>query len=326
MIALKVLAIVVPCFNEEEVLVGTNSKLTTLLEDLILRERISPNSRVYYVDDGSTDSTWSLIKKFSAEQSSAAGFRLSRNRGHQNALLAGLFHAEGDLLISIDADLQDDLSTIERMLDVHHAGFEIVYGVRDDRTSDSGFKRVTAEGYYRLLSLIGVELVFNHADFRLMSRRTVEALKEFSEVNLFLRGIIPMLGFRSTTVGYSRNERVAGESKYTLRKMLALAWEGVTSMSVVPLRFVTAMGTIIAVLSMLMGLSVLLVRLFTDLAIPGWTSTVLPIYLLGGIQILSIGILGEYLGKIYQEVKRRPRFVIEETVGTGGPKSSSETQ
>lgn len=309
------LSIVVPCYNEELVLAQTNSALLVLLRRLIDSGKVAESSCVYYVDDGSKDGTWPLIELLASQSAHVAGFKLSRNRGHQNALLAGLFSAPGDLLVSIDADLQDDIDAIERMVDENGLGSEIVYGVRDDRTVDSPFKRLTAETFYVLLSRLGVDVVYNHADYRLMTRRAVEALKDYREVNLFLRGIVPLIGFRSTVVAYKRGIRGAGESKYPLTKMLALAWEGVTSMSVVPLRFVTSVGAVVFALTVLLSLFVLAVRLFTDQALPGWASTVLPIYLLGGIQILCVGILGEYIGKIYKEVKARPRFVLERACG-----------
>ena len=308
------LGIVVPCCNEEQVLRETTRRLLTLLDRLISAGLIAHNSRIYYIDDGSRDGTWSLIKFIAHENSQVGGIKLSRNCGHQSALLAGLYSVPGDAIVSIDSDLQDDVDTIEMMVNECINGADIVYGVRDDRTTDTYFKRETAQVFYRMMGLLGVEAIYNHADFRLMTRRAIEALKGYREVNLFLRGIIPLIGFPSAKVTYTRGARVAGDSKYPLRRMLSLAWEGVTSFSVIPLRIVTVLGTVIFALTVLMSLYVIGVRLFTDQAIPGWASTVLPIYLLGGIQIMSIGILGEYLGKVYREIKARPRYTIENRI------------
>jgi glycosyltransferase involved in cell wall biosynthesis len=308
------LGIVVPCYNEEEVLSEANSYLLELLDRLVSEGKVGSDSMIYYVDDGSTDATWLLIESLIQESSRVAGIKLSRNQGHQNALIAGLFTAEGDVLVSIDADLQDDVNTIEKMLDAHYQGAEIVYGVRDDRESDTAFKRLTAQGYYRLIEFLGVEVVYNHADYRLLSRKAINSLKDFREINLFLRGIVPLIGLRSAIVYYKRGERFAGESKYPLKKMLAFALEGITSFSIVPLRIITIVGLLIFSISMLMSLYILLVKLFGDTALPGWASTVLPVYLLGGVQIFFLGIIGEYLGKIYTEVKRRPRYIIEKCI------------
>jgi glycosyltransferase involved in cell wall biosynthesis/putative flippase GtrA len=308
------LGIVVPCYNEEEVLPETAARLAKLLADLIGRRFLAESSRVYFVDDGSRDKTWQLIEALAAENPMLKGIKLSRNRGHQNALLAGLLTAEGEALISIDADLQDDLGAIEKMLLAYAAGYDIVYGVRRSRDTDTAFKRLTARGYYHLIHAMGVDIVFDHADYRLMSRQALEALRGFSEVNLFLRGIIPQLGYRFTLVYYDRAERYAGESKYPLRKMLAFAWQGITSFSATPLRLITGLGFVVSFGSFIVTLWGLWVRFFTDQALPGWASTVLPIYFLGGIQLLCLGIIGEYLAKIYLETKRRPRFVIEKVV------------
>lgn len=307
-----ILSIVVPCYNEETVLPVTTSQLTKLLDDLVRNNLVDSGSHVIFVDDGSRDRTWQIIQEASNESSAIRGIKLSRNRGHQNAVLAGLLDAKGDAVISVDADLQDDLGAIEKMIQAHSQGSDIVFGVRKSRHTDTFFKRFTAEGYYRLLERFGVEVVFNHADYRLMSRRTIEALREFNEVNLFLRGIIPQLGFPSSIVYYDRAERVAGESKYPLNKMLALAWQGITSFSTLPLRMITALGFLISLGSFGITLWALFIRLFSEQAVPGWTSTVVPIYLLGGIQLLCIGIIGEYLAKIYMETKRRPHFFIED--------------
>jgi glycosyltransferase involved in cell wall biosynthesis len=304
-------SIVVPCYNEEDVLSQTNEKLLMLVQNLVLDEKISRDSRIYYIDDGSKDKTWTFIEEYSRNTEYVEGIKLSRNRGHQNALLAGLFTVPGDAVISIDADLQDDTSAIELMIKEYLAGVDIVYGVRDDRENDTYFKRTTAEMYYKVLRRLGVDVINNHADYRLMSRRSIDALKEYKEVNLYVRGLIPLIGFRSSLVFYKRGLRAAGHSKYPLKKMLSLGWEGVTSMSVVPLRFVTITGVVVFALSILLSLLIVGIKFLTMRALPGWASTVLPIYLLGGIQILSIGILGEYLGKVYKEVKSRPRYIIE---------------
>jgi glycosyltransferase involved in cell wall biosynthesis len=305
------LGIVVPCFNEEEVLPETSRRLTSLIIRLADSGKISRDSQVYFVDDGSRDNTWQLVEQLSAESRNVAGIKLSRNRGHQNALLAGLFNAEGDAIVSIDADLQDDVDAIEAMVDQFHFGAEVIYGVRKRRDSDTFFKRATAEGFYKLIAALGAESVYNHADYRLMSRRAIECLKQYDEVNLFLRGIVPLIGFKSEIVYYDRTNRFAGESKYPLRKMLALALDAVTSFSVVPLRLITIGGFVIFAGSMMVSAWALGVRLFTNDTVPGWTSIVLPMYFLGGIQIFCIGMLGEYLGKTYAEVKARPRFFIE---------------
>lgn len=308
------LAIVVPCFNEEDVLPETNRRLLALLTRLEDMQLTSADSTIHYVDDGSRDRTWSLIETLAAEDQRVHGIKLSRNRGHQNALLAGMFSATGDALVSIDADLQDDVNVIEEMVRNYEKGYDIVYGVRQSRSSDAFFKKTTAELYYRILAKMGVDIVYNHADYRLMSRRVVESLKEFAEVNLFLRGIIPLLGFRSTTSYYDRSERFAGESKYPLKKMLKLAIDGITSFSVVPLRMISLLGFLVSLLSILMIGWVLYGKFFTNSAIPGWASSVIPVYFLGGIQLLSIGVLGEYVAKIYLETKRRPRFLIEKVI------------
>jgi glycosyltransferase involved in cell wall biosynthesis len=305
---------VVPCFNEEEVLPETARRLGLLLERLRQAGRIAAGSRIVFVDDGSRDGTWQLIERLSDEDERMGGIKLSRNRGHQNALLAGLFTVEGDVVVSVDADLQDDVDVIEEMLRQHTQGMHVVYGVRNDRSSDGLFKRATALGFYRMIRALGVESVYNHADFRLLSRRAVDALKDFREVNLFLRGIVPLIGFKSSVVYYTRTERLAGVSKYPFRKMFGLAMDAVTSFSVVPLRLISALGFLVFLFSAAMGAWTLSVRLFTERAVPGWTSTLLPIYLLGGLQILCVGILGEYLGKVYQETKRRPRYIIEKVL------------
>ena len=309
------LSIVVPCYNEQEVLHETASRLLDLMNRLQQAGRISDKSEVVFVDDGSRDRTWSLIEELSRSDARVRGVKLSRNRGHQNALVAGLMSARGDSVVSIDADLQDDVEAIGRMVERHLDGADIVYGVRSKRELDTWFKRTTAVAFYELMNWLGAESVNNHADFRLMSRRALEALRGYSEVNLFLRGLVPLLGFRADIVEYERKERFAGTSKYPLRKMLAFALEGITSFSVFPLRIITMIGFAVFAFTVLMTMWILWVRFFSDRAVPGWASTVLPLYFIGGIQILCIGIVGEYLGKIYQEVKRRPRYTIESYVG-----------
>ncbi len=308
------LSIVVPCYNEEAVLEETAKRLDALLKRLQAANKISKHSKIYFVNDGSRDRTWELIESLSKQYEAVHGFKLSRNRGHQNALLGGLFNAQGDALVSIDADLQDDVDAIEAMVDAYHNGHDIVYGVRKERKTDSVFKRTTAESFYKLMHLMGVDIVYNHADFRLMSRRAVEELKQYPEVNLFLRAMVPLIGYPATNIYYNRSERFAGESKYPLRKMLSFAWNGITSFSIVPLRLITMTGFVIFLASMLISLWVIGIKLFTNDAVPGWASTVLPIYFIGGIQVFSIGIVGEYIGKMYLETKRRPRFIIEKKV------------
>jgi len=308
------LNIVVPCNNEEAVLPETARRLLALLGSLRDAGKITPHSGICLVDDGSADRTWELIEGLSRQHSSIAGIKLSRNRGHQNALLAGLLLAPGDIVISMDADLQDDLGAVGEMIDAHLRGADIVYGVRGSRGADSFLKRFPAEAYYRILKLMGVDIVFNHADFRLMSRRAIEALREFREVNLFLRGIVPQLGFTSAVVQYDRAGRFAGESKYPLTRMIALAVHGITSFSATPLRVITVLGLVVSLGTFIVTLWALYAWLFTDRAIPGWTSTVVPMYFLGGIQLLSLGVIGEYLAKIYMESKHRPRYVVESAV------------
>jgi glycosyltransferase involved in cell wall biosynthesis len=306
------LAIIVPCFNEEEVLPTASAALGTLLDDLVRDGVADPLSYVLWVDDGSQDRTWALIAGLSASPRHA-GLKLSGNRGHQNAILAGLLNAVGDVTVTVDADLQDDLDAIGPMLAAFGDGADIVYGVRASRDTDTAFKRLSAEAYYRLLHSLGVDIVFNHADYRLMSRRAVEALREFGETNLFLRGIIPKLGFRTAKVSYDRKVRAAGASKYTLRRMLSLAIEGITSFSTRPLRWISVGGIIVSTVSFIFAVWALLSHIF-GATVPGWASTVIPLYFLGGIQLFSVGVIGEYIGKIYLESKRRPRFIVEESV------------
>lgn len=308
------LAIVVPCYNEEQVLPETARRLSELLQRLADSGKVSDSSRIYFVDDGSRDQTWPLIEQLAQANPLIKGIKLSRNRGHQNALLSGLMNAEGDVVISVDADLQDDLDAIVEMLNAHSQGSDVVYGVRSRRDTDTFFKRFTAQAYYKLLQIMGVDVVFDHADYRLLSRRAIEALQGYEETNLFLRGIIPTLGFKSSKVYYERHERFAGESKYPVHKMLALAIEGITSFSPMPLRLIAAFGIFVTIISAFLGLWAVAVRLFTDSAVPGWASTAVPIYFLGGLQLLGIGVIGEYLAKVYMEVKRRPRYIIEKII------------
>ncbi len=321
-----ILALVVPCYNEEEVIVEATLQFSCLLNKMIASNKISSKSRLVYVDDGSRDNTWKLINHLSQSNALVVGIKLSKNRGHQNAVLAGMMSVTGDAIITIDADLQDDINVIETMVDEYKSGMDIVYGVRADRSSDTAFKRNTAQIYYKMLSLFGVDMIYNHADFRLMSRRTIESLRQYPEVNLYLRGIIPLIGFKSTCVEYTRQERFAGASKYPLGKMLKLAVEGVTSFSVVPLQMITYIGFIVFIASLSILVWVLSVALFTDQSVPGWASTVLPIYFLGGLQLLCLGVIGSYLGKIYIESKSRPRYFIEQTIGVNSSKHTIDTQ
>ena len=307
------LYLVIPCYNEEAVLDEAARRLREKYTALMEAGRISPDSRIVFVDDGSKDKTQEMIRALHADDPVFRGIFLSRNRGHQNALLAGLMTVkeECDAAISLDADLQDDIDAIDAMVEKYHEGYDVVYGVRSSREKDSFFKRTTAEGFYTFMGAMGVETVYNHADFRLMSRRALDALEEFREVNLFLRGMVPLVGFKSTEVTYERGERFAGESKYPLRKMLGLAAEGITSMSVKPIRMIAALG----VLVFLASLGVLIysvIRKILGVTVPGWAFLAVSIWALGGIQLLSIGIIGEYIGKIYLETKRRPRFIISE--------------
>lgn len=306
------LGIIVPCYNESDCLHETVSRLSTLVVGLIQRGILSDQSKIHLIDDGSNDDTWSQITHFAEVSPYVSGIKLSKNHGHQNALLAGLLKAKGDALISIDADLQDDIDAIELMIDAFLQGHQIVYGVRRDRSTDSLFKRSTARIYYKALQLLGVDIVFDHADYRLLGRSALEALRSYREVNLFLRAIIPTLGFKTALVHYDRAPRYAGESKYNFTKMLALAWQGITSFSVIPLRLITVTGILLSLSSFGFSLWVLWVKLYTDAAIPGWASTVLPISFFSGIQLFCMGIIAEYIGKIFLEVKQRPRYIIEE--------------
>ena len=309
----KTLYVVVPCYNEEDVLPETAKQLLAKIENLSGSGKISPDSRIVFVDDGSDDRTWEIISMLHSENRFFQGIKLSRNRGHQNALLAGLFtvSSECDAVISLDADLQDDVNAIDEMIDKFNEGCDVVYGVRDSRETDTFFKKFTAEGFYKIIKCMGADIVFNHADYRLMSRRAIEGLLEFKEVNMFLRGIVPMIGYPSDKVYYKRRERFAGKSKYPLRKMIAFAWEGITSLSTKPIKLITILGLIIFIVSIIM-LVYSLVRYFTGATETGWSSTFVSIWALGGLQLLAIGIIGEYIGKVYLESKERPKFIIEE--------------
>lgn len=308
-----ILYIVIPCYNEEEVLPITAPQFAAQIADMAAKELISPDSRVMFVDDGSRDRTWEIISELSAGNEVFCGIRQSRNRGHQNAVLAGLMEAQPkcDITISIDCDGQDDIHAMEEMVRAYHDGCEVVYGVRSSRQTDTFFKRFTAEGFYRLLNGLGVEVVFNHADYRLISARVLREFADFREVNLFLRGLIPLVGFRSTSVYYERHERLAGESHYPLKKMLALALDGITSLSIKPLRMISALGILFSLFSFALTLWSL-VSYFGGVTVPGWTSTMCIVSFFGGVQMLCLGVMGEYIGKIYLEVKDRPRYIISE--------------
>lgn len=315
-----VLYIVVPCYKEEAVLPETSKRLKVKLLDLIKDEKIDPSSKIMFVNDGSTDKTWDIIQELHNNDEMFSGVNLSRNRGHQNALLAGITTAVNyaDIIISMDADLQDDIGAVDKMVDAYHNGFDVVYGVRSSRKTDTAFKKFTAEGFYKFMKLLGVDIVFNHADYRLMSRRATQGLLEFSEVNLFLRGIVPQIGYPWTTVEYERAERFAGESKYPLKKMLAFAFDGITSFSVTPIRFIFKLGVFVFLASIVALIWSLISKLLGH-TVSGWTSLVFSIWMIGGIQLLSLGIIGEYIGKIYNETKRRPRFIIESIINNGKP-------
>ena len=314
------LYIVVPCYKEQEVLPETSRRLREKMEALMAQGKISRASRVMFVNDGSSDNTWPIIRELHEQMPQMfSGVNLSRNRGHQNALLAGLLTAVNyaDMIISMDADLQDDINAVDAMVDAYHEGYEVVYGVRSKRDTDTFFKRFTAEGFYKVMKALGVDIVFNHADYRLMSRRAVEGLAQFGEVNLFLRGIVPQIGYKWTTVTYERAERFAGESKYPLKKMIAFAADGITSFSVKPIRLVFSTGVVIFAISLVMLLYALISKLAGHTS-AGWTSLMGSIWMLGGIQLLGLGIVGEYIGKIYNETKRRPRFIIESVLNQAG--------
>ncbi len=306
------LYIVVPCYNEQEVLPETSKRLKKKMTDLMEKGIVDSESRIMFVDDGSRDQTWSLISELAKEDAIFAGVKLSRNQGHQNALLAGLMTAKqyADCVISMDADLQDDIDAVDAFLQKFADGNDVVYGVRSSRKTDSAFKRITAQGFYKFMKLLGVDIVYNHADYRLMSKRALDALEEFTEANLFLRGIVPLVGFKWDIVEYERHERFAGKSKYPLKKMLAFAFDGITSFSVRPIRLITGCGFLIFLAS-LISLVVLLIIKLAGQTVLGWTTLMASIWLIGGIQLLSLGVIGEYIGKIYKETKRRPHYIIE---------------
>lgn len=306
-----VLYIVVPCYNEQEALPLTAPMFLGKLNQLADEGKISPNSRVMFVNDGSSDSTWKIISELAESDEHYMGISQSRNRGHQNAVLAGLMEAREkcDITISVDCDGQDDINAMDKMVDEYLNGCEVVYGVRASRESDSVFKRTTAQGFYRFLSAMGAEVVYNHADYRLVSSRVLQELADFKEVNLFLRGMIPLVGFRSTSVEYDRTERLAGESKYPLRKMISLAVDGITSLSVKPLRLIMGFGSIVALISFV-GCLWALISAICGSTVPGWASMTCIICFVSGVQLISLGIIGEYIGKIYMETKARPRYII----------------
>lgn len=308
------LYIVIPCYNEQEVLPETAPLFLEKINSLLEKGKIGEKSRILFVNDGSRDKTWEIIEKLNSENEKFEGISLSRNQGHQNALLAGLTFAceRCDIAVSIDCDGQDDINAIDKMVDEYLSGVDIVYGVRSDRQTDTFFKRATAQGFYKFMNFLGAEVVYNHADYRLMSARAIKALLEFKEVNLFLRGMVPMVGFKSTCVYYERNERIAGDSKYSLKKMMSLALSGITSLSVKPIRLITAFGFIIALVS-LIGILWSVVAVLMENTVAGWASTISIICFLGGVQLLSLGVIGEYIGKIYLETKARPRFFIDKT-------------
>lgn len=311
----NILYLVIPCYNEEDVLPETVKHLNKKMFSLINENVIDKASRVIFIDDGSKDATWNLIEEYHKQNPMFGGVKLSRNRGHQYALLSGLMAIKdkADVVISMDADLQDDINAIDKMLAKHADGAEIVYGVRSSREKDTLFKKYTAQGFYKLMSRMGVDSVYNHADYRLMTRRTLDELEGFKEYNLFLRGLIPLLGFKTDTVEYERAERFAGESKYPLKKMLAFAVEGITSFSVKPLRIVTNIGFIVSLVSLFIMIYTLVIKVLGN-SVEGWAFTVISVWFIGGVQMLSIGIVGEYIGKIYNEVKARPRYIVEKEI------------
>lgn len=308
-----VLYIVIPCYNEEKVLPITAPMFLKKIQDLSAAGKIASNSRVLFVNDGSKDSTWNIIKGLAQQDEHYIGICQSRNRGHQNAVLAGLMEAKDkcDITISIDCDGQDDINAMDNMVDAYLDGCEVVYGVRSKRDTDTFFKRFTAEGFYKLMNWMGAEVVFNHADYRLVSSRVLQEFANFKEVNIFLRGMIPLVGFKSTSVYYERAERIAGESHYPLKKMLALAFDGITSLSVKPIRLITGFGVIVSLLSFIGVLWALIAHL-AGTTVSGWASTMCVICFMGGVQLVSLGVIGEYVGKIYMETKRRPRYIISE--------------
>lgn len=309
----NVLYIVIPCYNEEEVLCETAKRLTDKLYRMISDQVVSDQSRMVFVDDGSKDRTWELIRELHASNPLVLGIKSSRNRGHQNTLLAGLFTVKDDcdMIVSMDADLQDDIEVLDQFVKKYEEGCEIVYGVRSARKTDTFFKKFTAESFYKLMSHMGVDIVYNHADYRLMSKRAIEELENYKEVNLFLRGIVPMIGFKSGIVEYERHERFAGKSKYPLKKMLAFAMDGITSLSIRPIRFITGLGVALFLVSIVL-LIYYIIGYFAGNTIEGWATLVVSIWGIGGLELLAIGVIGEYIGKIYLETKGRPRYIVEE--------------
>lgn len=309
------LYLAIPCYNEEEILRFTAEKLAQKITEMINSGTISAESKIVFIDDGSTDATWDIIKSLYDRGNLFQGIKLSCNRGHQNALLCGLVTLKdyADAVISIDADLQDDIDVFDEMVNKYKNGCDVVYGVRSKRETDTFFKRFTAETFYKVLDRMGAKVIFNHADFRLMSKRAIEALSMFKETNLFLRGLVPQIGFKYAVVSYERHERLAGQSKYPIKKMLALAWEGITSLSIKPVRIITKLGVASFVVSMLM-IAYSVFRYFSGETVSGWASVLCSIWAVGGMQLLSIGTIGEYLGKVYLETKQRPRYIIEEYI------------
>ncbi len=313
-VSIPSLAVVIPCYNEEEMLPKTLATMLGLRDAMIANGKITTESKIYLVDDGSKDKTWEILAAEAANNPALVAIKLSRNKGHQNALYAGLCTTTEDITVSIDADLQDDPKNIEAMVDEYLKGNDVVYGVRSARHTDTFFKRFTAEGYYHLMKKMGVDLVFNHADFRLLSRRALESLKEYGESNLFFRGIVREVGYPYSIVEYERQAREAGESKYPLKKMLSFAWKGITAFSTAPLRMITVLGLLSGFASFALIVWVLIIRLLTDHATPGWASVLLPLLFIGSVQLICLGIIGEYLSKIYEEVKRRPKFHISDVI------------
>ncbi|NFO03308.1 glycosyltransferase family 2 protein [Clostridium botulinum] len=305
------LYLVIPCYNEEAVLLETAKRLLIKMNSMIDKNFITNDSRILFVNDGSKDKTWTIIEDLHSQNPIFSGVNLSRNKGHQNALLAGLMTAKdyADITISLDADLQDDIEVIDKFVEEYYSGSDVVYGVRSSRKTDTFFKRTTALGFYKFMNALGVDVMYNHADYRLMSKRALEGLSQFKEVNLFLRGIVPLIGYKYSVVEYERHERFAGESKYPLKKMLAFALDGITSFSIKPIRIITGLGFFIFFVSFIALIYSLIVK-FLGKTVTGWTSLTLSIWMLGGIQLLSLGVIGEYIGKIYNETKQRPRFII----------------
>lgn len=309
-----VLYIVIPCYNEEEVLPVTSGLFLDKLNRMIADGKIAQESRILFVNDGSKDSTYEIIQGLAGKDAHFEGLSLSRNRGHQNALLAGLMTARTrcDITISIDCDGQDDINAMDKMVDEYMAGCDVVYGVRSKRTTDTFFKRFTAEGFYKVMKHLGADVVFNHADYRLLSRKALDGLAQFKEVNLFLRGLVPLVGYRYSSVYYERNERIAGKSHYPLKKMLSFAFDGITSLSIKPIRLITSLGFFISLLSFIGVIATIITKL-VGFTVTGWTSLICVVCLMGGVQLICLGVIGEYIGKIYNETKRRPRFIISDT-------------